>query len=216
MKVLIIVLSYQDNGIYSKFYKAQKDTWGSIHLDGVETYYLLGNHHCNEIINDEILTNFNYSYANCGNRTIKAFELTNHIEYDYIFRTNSSSYIDKELLIKHLENKPKNKFYSGAIGNHNGILFASGCGFFISKDLVKLVLDNKDIFEHNIMDDVDLGNFLITHKVDIVDSERFDLVYSDNFDINLIPNNYFHYRLKNDNRDIDIENMYNIFKNKIK
>lgn len=212
MKVLIIVLSYQDNAIYSKFYKAQKDTWDSIHLDGVETYYLLGNHHCNEIINDEILTNFNYSYANCGNRTIKAFELTNHIEYDYIFRTNSSSYVDKELLIKYLEDKPKNNFYSGAIGNSNGVLFASGSGFFISKDLVKLVLDNKDTFEHNIIDDVDLGSFLNSYSINPINSERFDCGY----DVNSIPNNYFHYRLKTDSRDIDVQNMYNIFKNKIK
>ena len=41
MKILIIVLSYNDNGgPYSKFYETQKKTWDSVIVDNVETFYL--------------------------------------------------------------------------------------------------------------------------------------------------------------------------------
>jgi len=44
MKILILVLSLNDGGIYSKFYDTQKKTWDSIEHDNIETYYYFGNY----------------------------------------------------------------------------------------------------------------------------------------------------------------------------
>ena len=62
MKILIIVLSHNDNGTYSKFYEAQKNTWDSITVEGVETYYLFGNHNTDEIVDKNILVKKNSGY----------------------------------------------------------------------------------------------------------------------------------------------------------
>jgi hypothetical protein len=121
MKILIIVLSHNDD-LYSKFYKSQKETWDSINISGIQTLYLFGNHNCDEIIDDKIMVNVpeiivNNFPVNAGHKTIKSFLLTKDFDYDYIFRTNSSSYIDKKLLLDFIKDKPKNKYYSGFLGD---------------------------------------------------------------------------------------------------
>jgi hypothetical protein len=206
MKILIIVLSHKDNGIYSDFYESQKKTWDSINVEGVETYYLFGNHNCDEIVGNEILVDVvENNFNNCGHKTLKSFILTKDVEYDYIFRTNSSSYVDKNLLLEYIKDKPLENYYSGVIGNHNGIKFSSGCGYFISRNLVQLLIDNSDRWNHNHIDDVLVGELLCWLGHNPTSNPRFDVGYNTN-----IPTNYFHYRLKTDNRINDIKNMYKI------
>lgn len=206
MKILIIVLSHKDNGIYSDFYESQKKTWDSINVEGVETYYLFGNHDCNEIVGNEILVDvIENNFNNCGYKTLKSFILTKDIEYDYIFRTNSSSYVDKNLLLEYIKDKPLDNYYSGVIGNHNGIKFSSGCGYFISRNLVQLLIDNSDRWNHNHIDDVLVGELLRTLGHRPTSNPRFDVEYHTD-----IPTNYFHYRLKTFDRINDIKNMYKI------
>lgn len=211
MKILILVLSHNDNGgIYSEFYKTQKETWDSVVTDDVQTFFYFGNSEQNIITGNEIHTNTPEGLVNCGYKTIEAFKLINEMDFDFIFRTNSSSYVDKQLLKSYLETKPKEKYYSGIIGNHNGILFCSGSGFILTKDLVKLLIDNENILDHTFIDDVCFGKFLSSKGIQLVSSKRFDII-NDNHP----PIDYFHYRLKTENRINDIENMKKIHKNKI-
>jgi len=209
MKILIIVLSYKDNNVYSKFYESQKNTWDSINVEGVETYYLFGNHHCDEIIDKEILVNVSEGNLSiCGHKTLKSFILTKNIDFDYIFRTNSSSYIDKQMLVDYIKDKPKEKYYSGVIGEYyNGIKFSSGSGYFISKDLVDLVIENIHKWDHDYIDDVAIADVLRNFDIYPSANSRYD-VYPNNE----IPLEYFHYRLKTDDRYYDINNMYLIKK----
>lgn len=204
MKIIIIVLSYNDNNIYSKFYEAQKKTWDSEKINDIDTYYLFGNHSCNEIIGKELLVNI--PEPDYGNKTLNSFILVDSMDYDYIFRTNSSSYIDKSLLLEYVKDKPKEKYYSGVIGTYNGIEFASGSGYFLSKDLVKLVIDNRNMWNLNHIDDVALGEFLRCFGYKPTPNPRFDVVNN-----NYIPKEYFHYRLKTHNRLEDVNNLYKIF-----
>lgn len=206
MKILILVLSYNDNGIYSKFLKTQKETWDSEFVDGVETYYYFGNCDDNKIIGNNIHTKTPESLMFCGLKTLEAFKLILNMDFDFLFRTNSSSYVDKKLLKNVLKNKPKNNFYSGIIGNHDGIPFCSGAGYVISKDLVDLITKNEDKIDHSLIDDVSFAKFFNSNNIKQINSERFDVV--DNVPI---PLNYFHYRLKTENRETDINNMKLIF-----
>ena len=50
MNILILVLSCNDNGIYSKFFETQKNTWDSINVEGIETFYFFGDHDKDEIV----------------------------------------------------------------------------------------------------------------------------------------------------------------------
>ena len=213
MKILILVLSCNDNGIYSKFFESQKNTWDSIDVEGVETFYFFGDHDKNEIIDNKILVDVKEVFVdphgksiatNAGLKTLKTFELIQNMEFDYVFRTNSSSYIDKKLLHNYIVNKPITEYYSGVIGHHGNIVFASGSGFFLSKDLIKLLVDNKEKWDHTLIDDVLIGSLLKNFNISPQPNPRFDVVDSN------IPSEYFHYRLKNKNRDSDIQYMYQI------
>jgi len=205
MKILILVLSLWDNDIYTEFYKMQKCTWDSINIDDVDVYYYFGNFNNDVIVDDKIFLNINEALYNCGVKTLKCFDLVKEFEFDYIFRTNSSSYIDKELLKNWLIDKPKYRFYSGIIGNHNGIYFASGSGYIISRDVFDLILKNKDRWDHNYIDDVSLGLLLKNLNILPIESIRFDVTNDE------ISPNYFHYRLKSENdRQDDIKNMIKI------
>ena len=213
MKILILVLSVNDNNIYSEFYKTQKDTWDSIKIDGITTYYYFGNNSDDIISENNILTSVKENILNCGYKTLKAFEMIKDMEFDYIFRTNSSSYVDKLLLKEHLKDKPKINYYSGCIGVCDNITFASGSGYVLSKNLINLILSNSEKWNHNYIDDVSLGLLLKEFNINPETSFRYDV--SINEKIYEIPNNYFHYRLKNENnRNYDINLLKYIYKNK--
>jgi hypothetical protein len=207
MKILIVVLSYFDNAIYTKFFESQNESWNSVEVEGVDTFFLIGNNGKDEIVGNLIKTNVGESLYNCGHKTIRAFELLKDYEYDYIFRTNSSSYIDKQMLKDYLLDKPKNNFYSGIIGNYNNILYASGSGFVISKDAVDLVLQKKDRWNHNYIDDVSLGLLLREFNILPTLAPRLDIQKVDNE----TPMNYYHYRIKTSNRLNDCQYMKSIF-----
>jgi hypothetical protein len=211
VNILILVLSCHDNGIYSKFFETQKNTWDSINVEGIETFYFFGDHDKDEIIDNRILINLkettkiesdgNLSVTNSGLKTLKSFEMIKNMDFDYVFRTNSSSYVDKKLLIDFINNKPKTKYYSGFIGNHGKIAFASGSGFFLSKDLINLLIENKNRWDHSLIDDVSIAGLLKEFGVSPENNPRYD-VYNEN-----IPLDYFHYRIKTRNRNDDCKLM---------
>lgn len=211
MKILILVLSYDDNAIYSKLMQTQKETWDSIEVDNVQTYYLLGNNDKNELINNHIYTSNSESIGNCGYKTIDSFEQIINMDFDYIFRTNSSSYVDKSLLKKFLIDKPIENFYCGIIGfdSTTQIEFCSGSGFFLSRNLVQLLIDNKHELDYSLIDDVCIGKFMKSKNIIFTNSFRTDIVSSDEPHLDS-----FHYRLKTENRNEDINRMKKIFNSK--
>jgi len=208
MKVLILVLSNYDSGLYNRFLEAQESTWDSIEEENVKTFFYYGNRQNDEIIGNHIHLKIDETLHNCGPKTIKCFEQIINLEFDFVFRTNSSSYVDKKLLVKYLKDKPKKKYYSGVIGNHLGIPFCSGSGFFLSKDLVKLLVTNQNLLDYTYIDDVAIAKLLNSFNIELSQSERFDVI-DDN-----IPTNFFHYRLKTENRNEDINRMKKIFNSK--
>lgn len=208
MKILILVLSLDDQGFYTQLYKKQKETWDSESVEDVDTMYYFGNSQSNFIDKENIYTDVKEQLIFCGYKTLTAFNLIKDLEFDYIFRTNSSSYVDKKLLLEFIKDKPKQNFYSGAIGNYNGIPFASGSGYFLSKDLFKYILENKNEWNHQVIDDVSVGIMMLQKNVKIHIGKRFDLTDECYQNIYNIDPNYYHYRCKiQSNRLMDIENM---------
>jgi hypothetical protein len=211
MKIIILVLTYLDDKIYSKFYEQQNKTWNSVDFPGVQTFFNINGGNSKEIKGHFIINDLPETISNEGYKIINCFEKTLDFDYDYIFHTNSSSYIDKELLYEWLLDKPRNNFYSGVVGKWHGFEFASGCGFALSKDLVKLILNNQNMWEHGTSDDATLGVMMSKLGIKVYPAPRFDLITTD---IVEIPENYFHYRCKTNNRNFDIENMERIFNTK--
>lgn len=165
---------------------------------------------------NEIFTNVPDLYSLIGAKTLDAFDASFlAFDFDYIFRTNVSSYLDLGGLLRFVSDKPRNNFYAGKIGNHHGIDFASGCGYFISRDLVSKVLSNRDLWDHNLIDDVSLGKLLTEElSISIQQVKRIDLNSTD-VDLDQIRENalsVFHYRCKAPNPDITIQIMKTLHK----
>jgi len=145
-------------------------------------------------------------YDLIGLKTLKAFYYAiNNIEFDYIYRTNVSSFLDLQKLQNYISDKPRQKFYAGHLGRYTTktrekreIIYASGAGYFLSRDLVQSTLQHQTEWDHNFIDDVSLGDFLRQKLgVQLNNINRVDnRSASDNFLWGL-PND-FHFRCKSD------------------
>ena len=169
-----------------------------------------------DLKNQEIWTRVPDLYSLTGIKTLEAFEASmKNFDFDYIYRTNVSSYIDLDGLNDFLRDKPKASFYAGVIGSYQGISFASGSGYFISRDLVEKVIQKKDSWDHNYIDDVSLGKLLTNEmKIPIQKVERVDLNSEilDIMEIKNIEKSIFHFRCKAENPDITISVMRTLHK----
>ena len=216
MKVLIIVLTWLDNGIYQKFYNKQNETWDSIDVENTSTFYYINQGVEKKIEGHFIINNLSETLQNAGYKMLNCFEKTIDWDYDYIFHTNSSSYVDKKKLYEWLKDKPREEFYSGVVGYHDSHKFASGCGFSLSKDVVRLILNNKEQWVHADYDDLTLGILLNQLGVDIYPAPRFDFTSDSLFsEQNIqIPTDFFHYRCKTTDRNFDVEMLSRIHNKK--
>jgi uncharacterized protein YegP (UPF0339 family) len=166
--------------------------------------------------NGQIITSVPDLYSLIGEKTLDAFEACiENFEFDYIFRTNTSSYLDLKGLQLFIKDKPKENFYAGTIGSHQSIEFASGCGYFISRDLVAKVVENRILWNHNFVDDVSLGKMLTDdfnvdiHAVDRVDINSLEMLAEH---VAKRESSTFHFRCKAANSETTIQIMTKIHK----
>lgn len=143
-----MVLSYDDGAEYSELMHAQQQTWDSINEPFTKVVYYTGgcpNHH-DSLFKQKQIWPWSMQYA---------YKCSDHY-YDmhwkfklcldhwlmfplpfYVFRTNSSSYINKKLLREFVDSLPDEKVYAGWAGHD----FISGAGFVISPDVQKILSD---------------------------------------------------------------------------
>lgn len=212
MKFLVLVICAKDNDFYRDLESTIKNTWGNIKDDRWEVFYL----HADSKIEKPFLDGNNfYSKSHekleaIGRKMIQAFEFFNEkYEFDYIFRTNLSSYVDLPKLAEILE---QHEFtYDGVVGKHRGIQFASGAGYVISRDMVNFVINHKDQWNHSLIDDLALGKLMNQNNVfpkGILTRQTL-LNINSNIDVN-----EYHYRCKQKNRYEDISLINKIHKMK--
>jgi hypothetical protein len=205
MKIIILIQTCLTDSGYKKLYEKQKVTWDSVEVNNVSTLYVIGNGNKKEISGHFAIDTSEELYDNQTIKLINAFELINNINYNYVFIANASSYVDKKMLYEWMLDKPRKRFYSGVICSN----WISGAGFFLSKDVVNLIIDNKDEFGPIRCGDTLIGKFLSEKGIDMSFSDRFDIVrYCDN-----IPTNYFNYRCKDENynKELDMQHFQRIF-----
>ena len=212
-------------------YENAKTTWMACSPPNIKTIFMFGGE--NKIFWDGDNSFYvdradNHSTQVLLYKTIKAFEWFYESEYDYIYRTNCTGYFDLKLVSEYLENKPTTNFYSGFIGNFTSSQYASYCGlignfdsfqyasgasFFLSKNLVKQIIDNQDLlFGYNYpswMDDVCIGHFLnqelgINIDDDITSNNLRKRVTPENIDDDL-DMSFFHYYV--DPRNSNVKNL---------
>jgi hypothetical protein len=218
MNILIMVLTYTKPP-YDSLLAAQYDTWDSVDIPGVQTIYYHGGlpegglnfslvHHSSWIQwRKRIELQCTDEYYFMAAKFKKALEWTKQqkIEYDIIFRTNSSSYVNKEKLLKALSGFPKEKLYAGwtfeDLNDFSG-LCVSGAGIFLSRDTADILRKEIDV-NMEMEEDVYIGRILRKHGITAIDDKsRVDYPADDSDLLNA-----YHIRFKRNDRVQDARNM---------
>jgi len=169
---------------YYELMTTQQQTWDSRIVEGVSTHYYFG-------------TDYNMMHVpfkECLGKLLQT-------DFDYIFRTNSSGYVNKNRLIEFLKDKPKEKVF---IGNSDANM--SGTGFIISRDVAQIVYDNLTNEPHPFEDQLIAG--IIENSGIICQKGERTHYYPDR---ELVP--CYSYRCKEgENREWDIKAMNDLFK----
>ncbi len=215
MKVLILICSSQMPP-YDLFLKAQKETWDSIDHAGCETaYYTNGGTGWNgNVFHAKAEPEYYLQHAKFK-ECLQAIDLS---RYDMIFRTHSSSYVDKELLYGICKNFPTERLYGGVVigeglpdveweGAIVSTRVISGAGIFMSMDVAAVLRDTLPM-EVSCEEDVLIGRTLQVNGYGITyaHNQRCDMTGIKDYR----PS--FHYRIKSHSRENDIKTMYELHK----
>lgn len=220
MKILIMVLTFNEPP-YAELKRSQQATWDSIQEGGVETiYYAGGFDGYNELPHRDFMsyqeppkpwsTEVRFrctdSYYYMAEKFQKALEYVKDYDYDIIFRTNSSSYVNKKRLKEFAATLPKEKLYAGwtmVDSEDHGGLVVSGAGIFMSHDTAEILRENIDPkFEQE--EDIYCGRILRKHGITASDDKsRYDVPTQ----FENIPLDRYHYRFKTGDRLWDAKNM---------
>jgi hypothetical protein len=141
---------------------------------------------------EESLRNLSYKF-------ITSLENLSFKKYDFILRTNISSFYVFHNLLPVLESLPKERLLAGEVNGN----YVSGAGMIFSPDVCELLIQNKDAVVHydlsDPFDDVIMSFYL--HKIHGIE---FTQTYPIRQNIELpqnglettLPMNTFHFRLK--------------------
>jgi|SRR5271157_2952443 len=188
LDVLVLVLStflYP----YDKMVSAIKDTWGKNKEHFRVIYYYSGDEDKFDGTDLYVKT----TEGDLLGRTKMAIKYCfEHFKFDYILRVCAGSYIVSEEMFKFLQDKPRERFYCGV--DNGG--YASGAGYFLSPDVVKIIADNEVPYsgfepkpgEIHSCDDGSLGVFLRGKGLSVTPARRVD--YNDATDI--LPDQILH------------------------
>lgn len=205
-KVLVLIIANDDK----EYYLEEQKIWRSyMHLDRehVEAYFIKASPDLEQpylVVEDEIWSKTLENYVpGILNKTILSMEalLPRLDEFDYVLRTNLSSFYYFPKLLDFLKRLPPTECYSAVIGQHNG-KFGSGAGFILSPDLVKLLINYKEklLDTTSFPDDVVIGRFFLQHNIGIIPAKRLDFSSRSAFikHRNQKLSKHYHFRLKHD------------------
>ena len=204
-KVLILVLCSRN---YLSFIssKKQKKIWNKTSKT-FQIYHFVGREYQTQREIDYISQNqykyleieTNDNYDNIAQKTLLAFDkiFSSH-EFDYVFRTNTSSFIDLRKFETYILKNTDSLDYAGSVLKaEEGDLIASGAGFFLSRKNIQTILDNRQYFDTSLPDDVAIARLLKKFNIDPTNLIRKDLKSIPN-PKEVYGSEHFHYRCRLD------------------
>lgn len=217
-KVVILVLSFNKDPWWKIENEGIRKTWGSDIPRDVEVLYYYGGR--SSVEQDRLYFPHPEGYQNIGYKTLDAFQFVkDNYDFDFIFRTNTSSYVNIPNLIRHYEERdPLHHLYSAVKcvpppGDPRPV-FASGCGYSLSRKTVDTILADKESWDHKQIDDLALATLMLKHGIPITDVPRFDIGHPShkNRFTEDHAKQHFHVRCKceHSTRDGDIEIMHHV------
>lgn len=184
MKYLLLLI-YHDTPHYNLLLEQQKKY---IHTHtNFDSYFITLKEDIKEnvvIENDIIYVKGSESLMNITYKTIMSIDyLVNKLnkEYDFIIRSNVSTFCNLKLLNDSLMKLPKNNVYTGGLlskltwidkksgifnKKHFGLNFVSGTGIILSLDIAKQLINDMNKLDMSIVDDVTIALYIKDyHKI---------------------------------------------------
>lgn len=171
-KVLILVMGCQDE-FFRHQYDIIKETWGKSLPEGFQIlYYEGGSYMTTEAKEDKIFVACEDDLQSTFKKTWLALRWLeqNSIKYDYVFRTNTSTYINTTYLYDIVNNHIKDPLVmygsdiyslSESFTPYPLCLYARGNGMLMSHELVDVILsEGINLLYLNMTDDVAIGNII--------------------------------------------------------
>lgn len=161
MNVLILVLS------------ARRDPWGSLMDCSIETWdaedhpQTKTRYYCGQLGQQPITSPFKmppwsevwYSpqydeeLERVSPRTMEAFEKSLELEWDFMARTHSSTYVHKRNLVEFCETLHRKNLLCGLMVGGDRPFMWGGGSFIMSRDVIEQFVANKDRWNLNVMED---------------------------------------------------------------
>ncbi len=182
----LVIASDHYNGKPVPIYRELEKVWRTyMHLDPkhVEAYFIKADPDLssNYKIRGDVIWSKTADNLMPGilNKTLLSLEcLSSRLdEFDFVLRTNLSSFFLFPQLLEVLKEAPKTQYYFGSDTGqpHSAGLIGSGCGFILSADLASDLVRNKDqLFNKIGWDDVLMGEHIIGKGINLVSAKRED------------------------------------------
>ena len=212
LKILVLILASDSNPLYIEFQKLWKHVMNL--YPNIQCFFYKADPTLEEeykiLDSNTILVKCEERLDTVWEKTLKVFTLFEPYidKYDYIFRTNLSSFIYFPGYLEFCKKLPKEQCCASFVGKYNDLVFPSGAGITMSPDIVKrMVKESPPLF---VQDDVTIGQTLDEWGIPLIKMPRYDIVNADQFGIlDNITKDFpiFHYRLKCHNfREKDLYN----------
>lgn len=198
-RLLILVLA-GDTSISNRNLNAQKNTWMKHDNSQVELISYKGGSE-KQFINSQLVLNCPDNYESISLKTLLAFDWVNdNCEFDYLFRTNTSSYVNVEKLLDFCKKNENNYLYRGRIisdvFNNKEISWASGAEILMSKLSFDVLINNKQSWNTALPDDVAIGSIFQEQNIGIESSNS--ILFDKKFFERKHLNHEYHFRCRVD------------------
>jgi hypothetical protein len=126
-----------------------------------------------------VFTGVPETYLNTNPKTIAGLRhVLEKYDFDYLLRTNTSTYVNRQLLADFVVNLPEERYYGGFLGESGNVRYASGTCTLLSRDAVEMIVSDPQ-WEYDIIDDIAIGKSMERAGVDIQPFDRIDVLTSE-------------------------------------
>lgn len=152
MKVLILVLSARRRP-WASMMDVSMETWDAEDNPQTQTLYYCGKsaeQSTDNIFYSPALTE---SLEDVSPRTIEAFEHSLELEWDFMARTHSSTYVHKRNLVEYAETLHRKNLLCGLMVGGDAPFMWGGGSYIISRDVIEKFVTNKHRWDAKVMED---------------------------------------------------------------
>lgn len=122
-----------------------------------------------------IVTQVPETYINANAKTIAGLRyLLDHHDFDFLLRTNSSTYVNRPMLDAFARGLPSGPYYGGHVAVAGADRYASGACALLSRSAVEIVVNDPD-WEYCLVDDIALGRSFARAGLDVQSFNRIDV-----------------------------------------